>query len=93
MSRLENLADAVFGFALTLLVVSTAVPRDFESLKEVLREPVLDETGDRGPYEYAFELDSADPKRVDQLLQKQLGLRLQRLKRRICVVEISGPAK
>jgi uncharacterized membrane protein len=37
VSRLENLTDAVFGFALTLLVVSTEVPRDFESLKQVLR--------------------------------------------------------
>lgn len=38
VSRLENLADAVFGFALTLLVVSTEVPRDFASLMRVLRE-------------------------------------------------------
>ena len=60
-------------------------------LKEVLREPVLDETGVGGPYEYGFELDSADPKRIDQLLQRQLGLRLQRLKRRISVLEISRP--
>jgi uncharacterized protein (TIGR03435 family) len=62
-------------------------------LKEVLREPVLDETGDRGPYEYEFELDSADPKRIDALLQKQLGLRLLRQRRRITVVEISKPGK
>ncbi len=34
---MENLADAVFGFALTLLVVSTAVPMDFDGLKDVLR--------------------------------------------------------
>ncbi len=37
VSRLENLTDAVFGFALTLLVVSTEVPRDFEGLVQVLR--------------------------------------------------------
>jgi uncharacterized membrane protein len=37
VSRLENLTDAVFGFALTLLVVSTEVPRDFASLMQVLR--------------------------------------------------------
>lgn len=37
VSRLENLADAAFGFALTLLVVSTEVPRDFEGLMRVLR--------------------------------------------------------
>lgn len=38
VSRLENLADAVFGFALTLLVVSTEVPRTFESLMRVFRD-------------------------------------------------------
>ncbi len=37
VSRLENLTDAVFGFALTLLVVSTEVPRNFEDLMQVLR--------------------------------------------------------
>ena len=37
VSRLENLADAAFGFALTLLVVSTEVPRTFEGLMNVLR--------------------------------------------------------
>ena len=38
VSRLENLADAAFGFALTLLVVSTEVPRTFDGLLRVLRE-------------------------------------------------------
>jgi len=37
VSRIENLADAVFGFALTLLIVSTEVPRNFAGLMEVLR--------------------------------------------------------
>jgi uncharacterized membrane protein len=37
VSRLENLTDAVFGFALTLLVVSTEVPRTFASLINVLK--------------------------------------------------------
>lgn len=37
VSRLENLTDAVFGFALTLLVVSTEVPRNFEDLTQVLQ--------------------------------------------------------
>lgn len=37
VSRLENLTDAVFGFALTLLVVSTEVPRTFDSLIKVLK--------------------------------------------------------
>ena len=32
MSRLEGLADAVFGFAITLLVVSLEVPRTFDDL-------------------------------------------------------------
>lgn len=38
VSRLENLTDAVFGFALTLLVVSTEVPRNFASLLRVFRD-------------------------------------------------------
>jgi uncharacterized membrane protein len=38
VSRLENLTDAVFGFALTLLVVSTEVPHTFESLMKVFRD-------------------------------------------------------
>lgn len=37
-SRLEGLSDAVFGFALTLLVVSSEAPRDFAGLVNVLRE-------------------------------------------------------
>ncbi len=58
-------------------------------LKEVLRQPVLDETGAAGPFEYNFELASADPKVIDAQLRRQLGLRLARLRRRITVVEVS----
>ncbi len=58
-------------------------------LKEVLRRPVLDETSAAGPFEYSFELASADPKVIDLQLRKQLGLKLERLRRKIIVVEIS----
>ncbi|HQY05798.1 MAG TPA: TMEM175 family protein [Lacunisphaera sp.] len=37
VSRLENLADAAFGFSLTLLVVAQQVPSDFEGLMKVIR--------------------------------------------------------
>ena len=36
-SRIEGFSDAVFGFALTLLVASIEVPPDFEALKLTLR--------------------------------------------------------
>lgn len=58
-------------------------------LKEVLGRPVLDETGEAGPYEYEFELDSGDPRVIDLQLQKQLGLKLPLLRRKISVVEVS----
>jgi uncharacterized membrane protein len=35
-SRIEGFSDAVFGFALTLLVASIEVPPDFEALKQTL---------------------------------------------------------
>lgn len=37
ISRVENLSDAVFGLAITLLVVSSQVPATFGELKELLR--------------------------------------------------------
>ena len=58
-------------------------------LKEVFRQPVLDETGAAGPFEYSFDLASSDPKAIDLQLRKQLGLKLDRLRRKITVVEIS----
>ena len=37
VSRIEALSDAVFGFAITLLVVSLEVPRTFDMLMEMMR--------------------------------------------------------
>ena len=37
VSRLEGLSDAVFGFAITLLVVSLEVPKTYAELMEVIR--------------------------------------------------------
>jgi uncharacterized membrane protein len=37
VSRIEGFSDAVFGFALTLLVVALEVPDNFDGLKQILR--------------------------------------------------------
>ena len=37
ISRVEGLSDAVFGFAVTLLVVSLEVPKTFDELAEIMR--------------------------------------------------------
>ena len=37
VSRVEGLSDAVFGFAITLLVVSLEVPKTFAELTESMR--------------------------------------------------------
>src|SRR6185369_13288753 len=37
VSRLEGLSDAVFGFAITLLVVSLEVPKTFAELMQAMR--------------------------------------------------------
>jgi uncharacterized protein (TIGR03435 family) len=63
-----------------------------QMLSESLREPVLDETKDRKIYKFTFDRGDDNPRVVSAQLQKQLGLRLEKLRRKIHVLEI-GPVK
>lgn len=53
-----------------------------------LGTPVLDETGEDGPLAYSFTLETRDPKLLDAQLRRDLGLRLERARRRIRVVTV-----
>jgi uncharacterized protein (TIGR03435 family) len=57
-------------------------------LREKLGVPVLDETREEGPLEYSFSFETRDPKAADAQLRRDLGLRLDRAKRRIKVVTV-----
>ena len=63
-----------------------------QALAETLREPVLDETKDKKIYKFAFDRGGDDPRVISARLQQQLGLRLEKLRRKIHVLEI-GPVK
>ena len=60
-----------------------------QTLAESLREPVLDETKDKKIYKFTFDRGDDNPSVVSARLQKQLGLRLERFRRKIHVLEIS----
>ncbi|HAT71817.1 MAG TPA: hypothetical protein DCS63_03270 [Elusimicrobia bacterium] len=57
-------------------------------LRERLGLPVMDETREAGPLEYAFSFETRDPKAMDAQLRRGLGLRLDRVKRRIKVISV-----
>ncbi len=59
------------------------------TLADRLNEPVLDETKDGRIYRFAFDMDTYDTRALGIQLQRQLGLRLERLRRKIRVVEVS----
>ena len=58
-------------------------------LKDIFRQPVLDETGAPGTFEYKLDLVSSAPADIDKELRAQLGLKLVRLRRKIITLEIS----
>ena len=60
-----------------------------QTLSESMREPVLDETKNKKIYKFTFDRGDDNPRVISAQLQKQLGLRLERLRRKIHVLEIS----
>lgn len=60
-----------------------------QALAETLRQPVLDETKDKKIYKFTFDGGGAEPRVISARLQKQLGLRLEKLRRKVHVLEIS----
>jgi len=74
-SLIEESGSTFSGFAATLA--------------DRLREPVLDETKDDRIYKFVFDMDTFDPRVLGIQLEKQLGLRLERRRRKIRVVEVS----
>jgi thiol-disulfide isomerase/thioredoxin len=59
------------------------------ALGERLRVPVYDETGVAGPVAYAFDLGQPDLKGMDAQLRARLGLRLEKVKRKLRMLEVS----
>ncbi|OGR67539.1 MAG: hypothetical protein A2081_06445 [Elusimicrobia bacterium GWC2_61_19] len=57
-------------------------------LRERLGLPVLDETREEGPLEYTFSFETRDPKAMDAQLRRALGLRLDRVKRKVKVIAV-----
>ncbi len=53
-----------------------------------LGSAVLDETGEDGPLAYSFTFETRDPKVMDAHLRRDLGLRLERARRRVSVVTV-----
>ncbi len=59
-----------------------------DMLKKKLDLPLLDETGLKGYYDYAFQTGTRDPAGINSALINQLGLRLQKTNRKITVLEV-----
>ncbi len=57
-------------------------------LAERLGRPVLDETREEGPLAYSFTFETLDPGALDAQLRRDLGLRLEKARRRIRVVAV-----
>ncbi|MCM2267422.1 MAG: redoxin domain-containing protein [Elusimicrobiales bacterium] len=85
--RRKDFAEVSFD-GVTLKTAGSSFGALAMQLDERLGLPVLDETKEDGPLEYTFTFETRDPRVMDAQLRRDLGLRLDRVKRRIRVVTV-----
>ena len=85
--RTKDFLDVSFD-GITLKTAGSSFAVLAYHLRERLGLPVMDETREAGPLEYAFSFETRDPKTMDAQLRQGLGLRLDRVKRRIKVTTV-----
>ncbi len=87
LKRAAAAADAAYD-GVTLKASGSSFDVLAGRLGERLGRPVLDETGDKGPFSYSFVFDTREARVADAELRRLLGLRLDLVRRRIKVLKV-----